>query len=132
MNQLRSVEYPNDPALDARIKAYELAFRMQMSVPETLDLNSEPKATRDLYGVDDPATRDFGIQIIQHGSTISDQAILNVVMELENASNPNLRREATNLRGVINGDPATRLKYEDQLASTCFKLHLLNGSGAPI
>ena len=89
-------------------------------------------APKDAVPADVQACHDFGSQIIQHGSTISDQAILNVVMELENASNPNLRREATNLRGVINGDPATRLKYEDQLASTCFKLHLLNGSGAPI
>jgi hypothetical protein len=64
LNRLKSVEYPNDPALDARIKAYELAFRMQMSVPETLDLNSEPKATRELYGLDDPATRDFGMQML--------------------------------------------------------------------
>jgi hypothetical protein len=64
LNRLKSVEYPDDPALSARIKAYELAFRMQMSVPETLDLNSETKATQHLYGLDDPATRDFGMQML--------------------------------------------------------------------
>jgi hypothetical protein len=64
LNQLRAVEYPDDPALNARIKAYELAFRMQMSVPETLDLTSETKATQQLYGLDDPATRDFGLQML--------------------------------------------------------------------
>src|SRR5439155_15805046 len=64
LNRLKAVEYPNDPALNARIKAYELAFRMQTSVPETLNLDSEPKATRDLYGLDDPATRDFGMQML--------------------------------------------------------------------
>ncbi len=64
LNRLKSVEYPNDPALDARIKAYELAFRMQTSVPESLDLYSEPKPTRDLYGLDDPATREFGMQML--------------------------------------------------------------------
>ena len=64
LNQLKAVEYPNDPALSARIKAYELAFRMQTSVPEALDLNSESKATRDLYGLDDPATREFGMQML--------------------------------------------------------------------
>src|SRR5262245_45084444 len=47
LNRLRAVEYPNDPALNARIKAYELAFRMQTSVPEALDLDSETKATRE-------------------------------------------------------------------------------------
>jgi hypothetical protein len=64
LNRLKSVEYPNDPALEARVKAYELAFRMQTSVPETLDLDSEPKSIRDLYGLDDPATREFGMQML--------------------------------------------------------------------
>lgn len=64
LNQLKAVEYPNDPALHARIKAYELAYRMQTSVPETLNLNIETKATQELYGLDDPATRDFGMQML--------------------------------------------------------------------
>jgi len=64
LNQLKAVEYPNDSALTARIKAYELAFRMQTSVPETLALNLETKATQELYGLDDPATRDFGMQML--------------------------------------------------------------------
>ena len=64
LNQLKSVEYPNDPSLAARIKAYELAYRMQTSVPETLALNSETKATQEMYGLDDPATRDFGMQML--------------------------------------------------------------------
>jgi hypothetical protein len=64
LNQLKAVEYPNDSALTARIKAYELAFRMQASVPETLDLNSETKSTQEMYGLDDPATREFGMQML--------------------------------------------------------------------
>jgi Protein of unknown function (DUF1501) len=64
LNQLKAVEYPDDPALHARIKAYELAYRMQTSVPETLDLKFESKATRELYGLDDPATREFGMQML--------------------------------------------------------------------
>ena len=64
LNQLKGIEYPNDPALAARIKAYELAFRMQTSVPETLAFSTETKATQDLYGLDDPATRDFGMQML--------------------------------------------------------------------
>lgn len=64
LNQLKAVEYPNDPALNARIKAYELAYRMQASVPETLNFETETKATQDLYGLDDPATRDFGMQML--------------------------------------------------------------------
>ena len=41
LNRLRAVEYPDDPALAARIKSYELAFRMQTSVPEVLDFTQE-------------------------------------------------------------------------------------------
>ena len=64
LNRLKAVEYPDDPALAARIKSYELAFRMQTSVPEALHFDSESKDTRDLYGLDEPATRDFGMQML--------------------------------------------------------------------
>jgi hypothetical protein len=60
LNRLAGVEYPDDPALRARIQAYELAFRMQASVPETLQLDKEPEETRKLYGLDKPATGPFG------------------------------------------------------------------------
>src|SRR4051812_201759 len=63
LNKLRALEYPDDPALVARIKAYELAFRMQTSVPEVLAFDKEDEATKKLYGLDDPATRDFGMQM---------------------------------------------------------------------
>lgn len=40
----------NDPAISTRIAQYELAFRMQMSVPELVDVASEPKSVIDMYG----------------------------------------------------------------------------------
>ena len=64
LNRLKGIEYPDDPALTARIKAYELAFRMQTSVPEILNFNVETQETQQLYGLDDPATRDFGMQML--------------------------------------------------------------------
>ena len=64
LNRLKASEYPNDPALQARIKAYELAFRMQTSVPEALGFNSETQATQNMYGLDEPATRSFGSQML--------------------------------------------------------------------
>ncbi len=64
LNRLKGAEYPDDPALDARIRAYELAFRMQMSVPEVLNFGEEPEETQRLYGLDDPATREFGMQML--------------------------------------------------------------------
>lgn len=64
LNQLRGTEYPNDPALLARIKSYELAFRMQKSIPEVLDLKEETQDTQQLYGLDKPRTREFGTTLL--------------------------------------------------------------------
>src|SRR5207244_2706625 len=41
LNGLATVEYPDDPVMRARIRSYELAFRMQTAVPEALDLAAE-------------------------------------------------------------------------------------------
>jgi hypothetical protein len=49
-----------DSRLDARIASYELAARLQLSAPEVLDLSGESKATKALYGLDQPVTEDFG------------------------------------------------------------------------
>jgi hypothetical protein len=49
-----------DPQLEARIRGYELAARMQLSAPEAFALERETTATRRLYGLDDEVTADFG------------------------------------------------------------------------
>ena len=64
LNRLSSVEYPADPALAARIKSYELAFRMQMAVPELLKFSDETAATRVMYGLDKGSTKTFGEQCL--------------------------------------------------------------------
>lgn len=64
LNRLRGRNYPGDSALEARIKSYELAYRMQMSVPDTLNFSSETPAIQQLYGLDQPTTRDFGMQLL--------------------------------------------------------------------
>ena len=46
--------------LEARIASYELAFRMQSEAPEAVDLSRETPATRQLYGLDEKDTADFG------------------------------------------------------------------------
>lgn len=53
-----------EPSLEARINSFELAFRMQSSMPEAEDVASETPATRRLYGLDDPMTEDFGRQCL--------------------------------------------------------------------
>jgi len=64
LNRIRRVEYPADPELAARVASYELAFRMQRSVPEVVDFSGETEETRRLYGLDVPACRDFGMQLL--------------------------------------------------------------------
>ncbi len=49
-----------DAHLDARIRAYELAARMQLSAPEVFDLTGETETTRQLYGLDEKVTEDYG------------------------------------------------------------------------
>lgn len=49
MNQLRFAQV-GDPEIEARVAAYEMAFRMQMSVPDLMDLSDEPERTFELYG----------------------------------------------------------------------------------
>lgn len=46
--------------LEARIRSYEMAFRMQAAAPEAFDLAGESDATRTLYGVDDKDSAEFG------------------------------------------------------------------------
>jgi uncharacterized protein (DUF1501 family) len=48
--------------LDARIAAYELAYRMQTEAAATTDLSDEPASIRALYGLDDPVTAPFARQ----------------------------------------------------------------------
>ncbi len=49
LNQMRHAEF-GDPEILTRIAQYEMAYRMQTSVPELTDVSSEPKSVLDLYG----------------------------------------------------------------------------------
>jgi hypothetical protein len=60
LNELNSVVYPDDAALRARIKSYELAFRMQTAIPELFHFEEESKETRGMYGLDGKETKTFG------------------------------------------------------------------------
>lgn len=54
LNQLNSINHERlgDPEIQTRIAQYEMAFRMQSSVPELTDLSKESKATLEMYGED--------------------------------------------------------------------------------
>ncbi|MCI0747831.1 MAG: DUF1501 domain-containing protein [Verrucomicrobia subdivision 3 bacterium] len=64
LNHIAGIDYPDDKDLRARIKSYELAFQMQTSIPETLELQKETDATLKLYGIDQSDTKTFGEQCL--------------------------------------------------------------------
>jgi hypothetical protein len=64
LNGLSGVEYPEDQNLQARIRAYELAFRMQSAAPEAIDFSTESAATTQLYGLDQDETRLAGQRLL--------------------------------------------------------------------
>lgn len=53
-----------NPEVEGVIASYELAFRMQGRLPAVMDLARESVATKRMYGLDDPATADFGHQCL--------------------------------------------------------------------
>jgi len=56
--------YALEADIAARTKAYELAARMQLAAPEAVDISGEPGHVLDLYGIGDPATEEFGRQLL--------------------------------------------------------------------
>ena len=64
LNRLTAKKFPHDPVLEARIKSYELAYRMQTAVPEVINFDSESEQTKKLYGFDQKETKPFGEQLL--------------------------------------------------------------------
>lgn len=62
LNQSYQQPRAEDSRLEARIRSYELAARMQLSAPEALDISREPASILKLYGLDQPE-RTFGPEI---------------------------------------------------------------------
>jgi hypothetical protein len=56
LDRLALAEYPDDAKALARIKSYELAFRMQRAIPEVFEFQQESEATKKLYGFDKDST----------------------------------------------------------------------------
>lgn len=60
LNERNAARYPDDTELQARIRSYELADRMQASAPEAVDLSKETDATKEAYGLNDEIARSYG------------------------------------------------------------------------
>jgi hypothetical protein len=64
LNQRHLSDAQTDPGVEGLIANYELAFRMQTTIPQLMNLESETKETQDLYGVGSEPTDNFGRQCL--------------------------------------------------------------------
>src|SRR5437763_7866722 len=64
LNREHLTAHPGEQDLDARIAAYELAAKMQTAAKEALDLSRETARTKAMYGLDDPATAEYGTRCL--------------------------------------------------------------------
>ncbi len=64
LNRDHLSRHPGELDLEARIASYELAARMQSAAKEAVDISHETEATQKLYGIDQPATKDYGTRCL--------------------------------------------------------------------
>ena len=64
INKQHQKQAGRNPQLEARIQSFEMAFRMQTEAPEVMNLADETDATLNLYGYDDPTTKNFAHQLL--------------------------------------------------------------------
>jgi hypothetical protein len=64
LNRQHLERHPGELDLEARIASYELAARMQSAAKDAVDLSGESAATKRLYGIDQPATQDYGTRCL--------------------------------------------------------------------
>jgi len=64
LNEKHKATRQGDHVLEARINAYELAYRMQTAAPQMMDISREPESIRELYGLNNGSTAGFGRQCL--------------------------------------------------------------------
>ncbi|MDR3633848.1 MAG: DUF1501 domain-containing protein [Isosphaeraceae bacterium] len=64
LNREHLAAHPGEHELSARIASYELAARMQSAAKDALDLSGESEDTKRMYGLDDPASQEFGTRCL--------------------------------------------------------------------
>jgi hypothetical protein len=89
LNEERRKLYPHESELDARIRNYELAARMQLSAEGVLRIQGESAATRRLYGLDDPVTENFGTRCLMARRLVeSGVRFVQVLVPVKSGGNP--------------------------------------------
>ena len=64
LNETQLAQNPTNDAMNANLNAFELAYRMQMTAPELMDLSAESEVTQKLYGIGEKETDNYGRQCL--------------------------------------------------------------------
>ena len=112
---------PGNPEIEGIIQSYELAYKMQTSVPEMLDLDKEPQHIRDMYGLDESETERFGTQCLM-ARRMAEKGVRFVQLgspgwDHHNNLRESLARQCTSIDKPIAGLIAD-LKQRDMLKDT--------------
>jgi len=126
LNKKYSARFPRASELETRVHNYELAARMQLAAEKHLDLSGETAATRQLYGLDAPATAAYGTQCLMARRLL--EAGVRFVQVMNKPHNPwdhhgNLRKRLPELCGAIDRPSAALivdLKQRGLLEDTIF------------
>ena len=115
LNRISSEQYPSDESLRARMQSYELAYRMQASVPDVIRFDDETQETQNLYGLDDPKTKPFGMQLLAARRFAERGVRFIQIMHGDGAagawdSHSNLQSSHANLSGQVDRPVAGLLK----------------------
>lgn len=99
LNEAHRGRFPASSELEARISNYELAARMQTAVPRALDVSSETRQTRELYGLDNPTTADYGKRCLM-ARRLVEQGVRFVSVYLKFQPWDTHNKNAENLKGL--------------------------------
>jgi len=108
-NRQYAAQNPDDSALEARLAAYELAFRMQIHAPEVTDLRGETQATRDAYGLENQDTAHFGRNCL-----LARRMVERGVRFIQVYSGGDAGPSAWDAHGDIKGNHARQCRQTDQ------------------
>ncbi len=99
LNRAHLARHPGYTELEARIANFETAARMQTAVPEILDLTRETEATRQMYGLDNPTTAEYGARCLL-ARRLVEQGVRYVQVFMSGQPWDTHAKNADNLRGL--------------------------------
>ncbi|MBI4889106.1 MAG: DUF1501 domain-containing protein [Acidobacteria bacterium] len=109
LNRERLAE-TSDPEIESRIASYELAYRMQSAAPELADFSKEPAHIREMYGIDNPETKQFGTNCLLARRLVERGVRFVLMMDASWDQHSNLNRGLKRMTGRTDKPTAALIK----------------------